>query len=134
MSEPDLGGKGKVAATASDKDEGTAAQKDQETRKLSVLEGEVTTLQEQVKELEADNKKWRQLLGKDSLTGLPNKLTFFRINLPKTLRALVQSGPISCIAIGLDHVSKVNREHGWNIGDRMLKESGVVYPKNWTGG
>ena len=29
-----------------------------------------------------------------------------------------------CIAIGLDHVSKVNREHGWNIGDRMLKESG----------
>ena len=124
VSEPDLGGKGKVAATASDKEEGTAAQKDQETRKLSVLEGEVTTLQEQVKELEADNKKWRQLIGKDSLTGLPNKLTFFRINLPKTLRALVQSGPISCIAIGLDHVSKVNREHGWNIGDRMLKESG----------
>jgi len=119
-------GKPEAAANGSSEaeEEGTAAEKDQATRKVPVLEGEVTTLKEQVKELEADNKKWRQLIGKDLLTGLPNKLTLFRINLPKVLRALVQSGPVSCIAIGLDHVSKVNTEHGWNIGDRMLKESG----------
>ncbi len=125
-SAPAAADKGTVteATGESEVEEGTVADKDRATRKMSVLEGEVTTLKEQVKELEADNKKWRQLIGKDSLTGLPNKLTFFRINLPKILRALVQSGPISCIAIGLDHVSKVNREHGWNIGDRMLKESG----------
>jgi len=122
--DPEAAQKQPAPATSTAAEEGTTAQQDQEIRKLSVLVKEVGTLKDQIKDLEADNKKWRQLIGRDSLTGLPNKLTFFRINLPKELRALPESGPISCIAIGLDHVLKVNREHGWETGDRMLKESG----------
>ncbi len=45
----------------------------------------------------------------------------FRIELPKILRTL--SEPYTCIAIGLDQVAKVNLEHGWLMGDRMLKAS-----------
>ena len=101
--------------------EQSGAAKDQATRQMALLETEVETLRVRVTELEADNKKWRQLIGRDSLTGLPNKVSLFRIEMPKILRALAE--PYPCIAIGLDQISKVNLEHGWPMGDRMLKAS-----------
>ena len=104
-----------------DIEEGTQAERDKATRQMSLLKEEVETLKERVKDLEDDNKKWRQLIGRDALTGLPNKVTLFRIELPKILRTL--SEPYTCIAIGLDQVAKVNLEHGWLMGDRMLKAS-----------
>jgi len=96
---------------------------DQATRQVAILQGEVDQLQERVQELEDDNKRWRQLAGRDGVTGLPNKTMLFRLVVPKILKELKNTGPYSCIAISLDHVAKVNEGHGWMMGDKMLKES-----------
>ena len=94
------------------------------TRQVNVLQEEVESLRERLKDLEEDNKKWRQLAGRDTtVTGLPNKMTLFRLIVPKTLKGLNKGGPFSFIGISLDQVAKVNEGHGWVVGDRMLKES-----------
>ena len=84
---------------------------------------EVGQLKGRLQELEADNKKWRQLIGRDTLTGLPNKISLFRIHLPKVLRELSSSGPFSCIAICLDQIGRVNDDFGWLMGDKILRAS-----------
>ena len=112
----------KTPRTGSNGSDQDPADRDKSTRTLSLLQEELDTLKSRVADLQADNKKWRQLIGRDPLTGLPNKVTLFRINLPKILRNF-DGGPFTCIAIGLDQVAKVNQEHGWLMGDRMLKES-----------
>jgi diguanylate cyclase (GGDEF)-like protein len=99
------------------------AEVDQLTRQVHLLGEEVGTLRERVKFLEEDNEKWRQLVGKDPLTGLPNRIFLFRIALPKSLRALPQTGPLSCIGLGLDQVARINTEQGWQVGDRMIQEA-----------
>ena len=96
---------------------------DQLTRQVNIFKEENTTLRERVKGLEEDNEKWRQVLGKDPLTGLPNRIFLFRISLPKILRTLQESGPLSCIGLALDQVAKINVEQGWPMGDRMLQEA-----------
>ncbi|MBI2504493.1 MAG: GGDEF domain-containing protein [Candidatus Latescibacteria bacterium] len=96
---------------------------DQLTRQVHIFKEENTTLRERVKVLEEDNEKWRQVLGKDPLTGLPNRIFLFRISLPKILRTLQESGPLSCIGLALDQVAKINIEQGWQMGDRMLQEA-----------
>lgn len=115
-------GKTEAAGTTTAGDLGQT-DRDRMTRQITVLTEEVTLLKGRVQELEDDNRKWRQLIGRDALTGLPNKITLFRIQLPKVIRNFAESGPYSCIAIGLDQVGKVNLEHGWLMGDRMLKAS-----------
>lgn len=99
------------------------AEADQLTRQLSLFKEENTTLKERVKTLEEDNEKWRQVLGKDTLTGLPNRIFLFRISLPKIIRGVAESGPLSCIGLGLDQVARINQEQGWPMGDRMLQEA-----------
>ncbi|MFH1568358.1 MAG: DUF2225 domain-containing protein [Gemmatimonadota bacterium] len=106
-----------VAAAAS------GVEGDRATRQIALLTAEVEGLKTRLKELEEDNQRWRQLIGKDPLTGLPNKISLFRINLPKLFKSFPGSGPVTCIAIGLDQLGKVNLEHGWLMGDRMLQAS-----------
>lgn len=96
---------------------------DQATRQVAILQEEVAQLEGRVQELEEDNKRWRQLAGRDTVTGLPNKTMLFRLVIPKILKDLKSTGPYSCIAISLDQVGKVNEGHGWVMGDKMLKES-----------
>jgi len=80
-------------------------------------------LKQRLEDLETDNTKWRQLIGRDALTGLPNRVALLSIQMPKIIKAFPDGGPFTCIAIGLDQVAKVNLEHGWMMGDRMLKAS-----------
>jgi diguanylate cyclase (GGDEF)-like protein len=112
----------KAGASAAD-DELVDSERDRMTRKIAVLTEEVGQLTGRLVELEADNKKWRQLIGRDALTGLPNKISLFRIHLPKVIREFADLGPYSCIAIGLDQIGKVNQDFGWPMGDKMLRAS-----------
>ena len=119
-----------VAASGNGKDEVTEVQGqvsqvlyDQATRRVAVLTEELKALKVRLQELEEDNKRWRQLIGKDTLTGLPNKVALFRMHLPKMLKTFKENGPVTCIAIGLDQLAKVNEAHGWLMGDRILKAS-----------
>ncbi len=96
---------------------------DQATRIVAILQEEVGQLKGRVQELEDDNKRWRQLAGRDAVTGLANKTMLFRLVVPKILKDLKTTGPFSCIAISLDQAARVNEGHGWMMGDKMLKES-----------
>jgi hypothetical protein len=96
------------------------SERDRFTRQVSVLAEEVGQLKGRLQELEADNKKRRQLIGRDTLTGLPNKISLFRIHLPKVLRELSSSGPFSCIAICLDQIGRVNDDFGWLMGGQNV--------------
>lgn len=102
---------------------GNRLEADQLTRQVQLLKEEVGTLRDRVKVLEEDNEKWRQMVGKDPLTGLPNRTFLFRVALPKSLRSLAESGPLSCIGLGLDQVARINTEQGWQMGDRMIQEA-----------
>ena len=112
-----------ASAPAEPEDDVGGSERDRMTRQITLLTDEVGGLKTRLVELEADNKKWRQLIGRDALTGLPNKISLFRIQLPKIIRGFPGEAPFSCIAIGLDQLGKVNLEHGWLMGDKMLKAS-----------
>ncbi|MBT4609105.1 MAG: GGDEF domain-containing protein [Gemmatimonadetes bacterium] len=104
-------------------DDRSVSERDKATRQISVLTEQVTDLKQRLEDLETDNTKWRQLIGRDALTGLPNRVALLSIQMPKIIKAFPDGGPFTCIAIGLDQVAKVNLEHGWMMGDRMLKAS-----------
>jgi diguanylate cyclase (GGDEF)-like protein len=104
-------------------DDRSVSERDKATRQISLLTEQVTDLKTRLEELEQDNTKWRQLIGRDALTGLPNRIALLSIQMPKIIKAFPDGGPFTCIAIGLDQVARVNLEHGWTMGDRMLKAS-----------
>lgn len=104
-------------------DGGSRQELDQLTRQVKILEEENTTLRDRAKVLEEDNEKWRQVVGKDPLTGLPNRVFLFRISLPKIIRSVHESGPHSCIGLALDQVARINAEQGWPMGDKILQEA-----------
>ena len=58
---------------------------DQATRQVNMLTEELTVLKNRLEAVEDDNKKWRQLAGRDMLTGLPNKTMLFNLILPKAI-------------------------------------------------
>ena len=61
---------------------------DEIIRKTALLEEELDTLKVRHKTVEEDNRKWRQLAGRDALTGLGNKVMLFNIVLPKMLKEM----------------------------------------------
>ncbi len=115
--------KAKKAETKTPVKAGDGRDLDQARRKVTVLEEELDSLKEKVGRLEEDNKKWRQLAGRDATTGLPNRNVLFRLMIPKILKSTQTTNPFSCIAISFDQVAQVNRGHGWLAGDSMLRES-----------
>ena len=104
---------------------------DQATRRVTVLQDEVEILRERIKDLEDDNKKWRDLAGRDAVTSLPNKFVLLRLILPKVLQEIRTGVSFSFIGVSLDHVARVNEVNGWSVGDNMLKES-VLSLRNIT--
>lgn len=110
-------------APAEPEEDLSGSERDRMTRQITVLTSEVTELKSRLEDLEADNKRWRQMIGRDSLTGLPNKISLFRMHLPKVIKDFSSAGPYSCIAIALDQLGRVNNDHGWLMGDKMLRAS-----------
>ena len=98
---------------------------------MTVLQDEVEILRERIKDLEDDNKKWRDLAGRDAVTSLPNKFVLLRLILPKVLQKIRTGVSFSFIGVSLDHIAIVNEVNGWSVGDNMLKES-VLSLRNIT--
>ena len=86
-------------------------------------ENTLEKLQERVKHLEEENRKWMRLAGTNRLTELPNSLMLFQVFLPRELRADSQE-PIafSSVMICPDALGDVNQEHGRVIGDELLRQ------------
>ena len=55
------------------------------SQRVKALEAQNEALKEEVERLRDENKRWARMAGTDSLTGLPNKISFLRALLPQTL-------------------------------------------------
>ena len=91
-------------------------------RQVAILKAEVEKLRIQVKELEEDNKQWKEMAGTDAVTGLSSKVVLIRLVLPKVLNGLEDTGPYFCMVVSLDQFAHINQAYGWKVGDRMLEE------------
>ena len=85
----------------------------------------VRQLQERIKRLEEENRKWMRLAGINRLTELPNSLMLYQVILPRMVRKGVEE-PISlaCALVSPDRLGDINQQHGRVIGDQLLTQIG----------
>jgi len=81
----------------------------------------IQQLQNRLKKLKEENRKWMRLAGIDRLTQLPNSLMLYQVMLP---RALHQGKPLACILFGPDGLGEINQQHGRMVGDRLVQQIG----------
>ena len=101
---------------------------------MADVDGRVVQLQQKVRDLEAEvarlkeeNRRWAKLAGTDSLTGLPNRISFLRAFLPQTMQKSVKDGyPVGLILLSPDSLGDVNEEFGREAGDEVVKGLGLL--------
>lgn len=93
--------------------------------RLHSLQQENQTLRQEVERLRAENKRWARLAGTDTLTGLPNKISFLRALVPQAIKSLNQTQKtIGFILLSADNLGPINEAHGRMAGDQVLKGLG----------
>ena len=91
------------------------------------LEQEVQDLRAEVDRLREENRRWARLAGTDSLTGLPNRISFFRAFLPQMLQqAMKEDQPVGLILLSPDSLVEVNEAYGREAGDQVVKGLGQL--------
>lgn len=95
--------------------------------RIAQLEREVLDLQAEIKRLREENRRWAKLAGTDSLTGLPNRISFLRAFLPQTLQQSVkEEKPVGLILVSPDDLGGINEEYGREAGDEVVKGLGQL--------
>jgi diguanylate cyclase (GGDEF)-like protein len=61
---------------------------------------------------------------RDELTGLPNRASIVEVLEREMARAVRDKSTLSVVLADIDHLKKINDEHGEPIGDEVLKEVG----------
>ena len=86
---------------------------------------QIKKLQDRIRELEEENRKWMRLAGVNRLTELPNNLMLYQVVLPRELNKGIEE-PISlaCILLCPDGLGDINQEHGRIVGDQLIKRIG----------
>ena len=93
--------------------------------RIAQLEKGVRDLQQEVNRLREENRRWAKLAGTDGLTGLPNRISFFRAFLPQTLQLSVREDrPVGLILLSPDSLGEVNETYGREAGDEVVKGLG----------
>ena len=93
--------------------------------RVTALENENKSLRQEVARLRADNRRWARLAGTDALTGLPNKISFLRVLVPKCIRrAFDAKDSVGFILLSADDLGPINEAHGRMAGDEVLKGLG----------
>lgn len=91
-------------------------------QQLRELEAETSQLKQEVERLRAMNQRWAQLAGTDSLTGLPNKISFLRALAPQDIQhARTQQEPIGFMLLSGDNLGPINETKGRDAGDQVLR-------------
>ena len=92
-----------------------------EADRIAQLEQETKELREETERLRDENRRWAKLAGTDAMTGLPNRISFFRAFLPQTLQLSVkESRPVGLILISPDSLGDVNETFGREAGDQVV--------------
>jgi len=89
------------------------------TRILSQKDREIDGLRHRLANLEA---RLQELLGTDTLTGLPNRHVFKEHLIHSLKRALRVGYSLSLMLVDVDHLGEINAQHGSAAGDRVLIE------------
>ena len=96
-------------------------------QRIQSLEAEVGSLREEVERLRKENRRWARLAGTDSLTGLPNKISFLRAFVPQVFQtAIKEEQPVGLILFSPDNLGDINETHGREAGDHVIKGLGVL--------
>ncbi len=104
----------------------TARDKDLPQR-VRALEAEKEELKAEVERLRDENKRWARMAGTDSLTGLPNKISFMRAMLPQTLKRSAKDGdPVGIVLLSADELGEINETHGREAGDQVIQGLGEL--------
>jgi diguanylate cyclase (GGDEF)-like protein len=88
-------------------------------RALQEKDREIDGLRHRLANLEA---RLQELLGTDTLTGLPNRHVFKEHLIHSLKRALRLGYSLSLMLIDIDHLGEINQRHGSQAGDRALIE------------
>ena len=96
-----------------------------------MTENTITKLEQRVKQLEEENRKWMRLAGTNRLTNMPNSLMLFQVVLP---RELTKGIPLACILLCPDELGEVNQRHGRVVGDQLLKKIGEFFKQQIESG
>ena len=95
--------------------------------RVAQLEREIHELQTEINRLREENRRWAKLAGTDGLTGLPNRISFFRAFLPQTLQRSVKEGrPVGLVLLSPDSLGDLNESHGREAGDEVIKGLGQL--------
>jgi two-component system cell cycle response regulator len=77
-------------------------------------------------ELAFANRKLQEAALQDHLTGLPNRRCAME-RLAQEWAASVRTGqPLACIFVDIDEFKQVNDRHGHDVGDLVIRETGVI--------
>lgn len=88
-------------------------------------QGQIEQLQERIRKLEEENRKWMRLAGVNRITGLPNSLMLYQVVLPRELtKAADTPVHLTCALFCPDGIGEINQEHGRVVGDQLLKHIG----------
>lgn len=94
---------------------------------VAQLEQQIQDHQTEISRLKEENRRWAKLAGTDSLTGLPNRISFFRAFLPQTFQqAVKEERPVGLILLSPDSLGDVNETHGREAGDEVVKGLGQL--------
>ena len=94
-------------------------------QRLQELEAENRALQEEVRRLKGENRRWARLAGTDALTGLPNKVSFMRALAPQAIqRASKERDTIGFILLSADNLGDLNEDYGREAGDQVIRGLG----------
>src|SRR5271170_1529519 len=92
-------------------------------RAIRDKEREVESLKHQVANLEA---RVQEMMGTDSLTGLPNRHVFKEHLTHSLKRALRLGYSLSLMLIDIDHLREINLKYGYEVGDLVLIEVAAI--------
>jgi len=92
-------------------------------RAIRDKEREVESLKHQVANLEA---RVQEMMGTDSLTGLPNRHQFKEHLTHSLKRALRLGYSLSLMLIDIDHLREINLKYGYEVGDLVLIEVAAI--------
>jgi ATP-binding cassette subfamily B protein len=76
---------------------------------------------QEIRRLQAINQRWAQLTGTERATGLPNKIVFQEVILPRLIQQAAYRGEnVGLILASIDKLGAINETCGWHVGDQVL--------------
>lgn len=90
--------------------------------KNDTLHNALSILEQQRKEISAQNEELKNLATRDPLTGCLNRRAFLEIFEAELIAAQKRAYPLACIMCDIDHFKSINDTYGHSMGDRVIQQ------------